>query len=217
MTGFVDFFIRRPIFATVLALIIILAGAVSIPTLPLAEYPEISPPRVAVTATYTGASAQVVESAVTTPLEQQINGAQNIKYITSTSGNDGTSNINVTFDLERDVDLAAVDIQNRISAAQGRLPEEVKRTGVQVNKVSNSFVLAIGILTPDNRYSSQFLSNYADIYIRDALKRVKGVGEVRIFGERKYSMRVWLDPHRLAVKGITAQDVVTAIDRKSVV
>ncbi|HNG73293.1 MAG TPA: efflux RND transporter permease subunit, partial [Candidatus Obscuribacter sp.] len=112
MTGFVDFFIRRPIFATVLALIIILAGAVSIPTLPLAEYPEISPPRVAVTATYTGASAQVVESAVTTPLEQQINGAQNIKYITSTSGNDGTSNINVTFDLERDVDLAAVDIQN---------------------------------------------------------------------------------------------------------
>lgn len=212
MTGFVDFFIRRPIFATVLALIIILAGAVSIPTLPLAEYPEISPPRVAVTATYTGASAQVVESAVTTPLEQQINGAQNIKYITSTSGNDGTSSINVTFDLERDVDLAAVDIQNRISAAQGRLPEEVKRTGVQVNKVSNSFVLAIGILTPDNRYSSQFLSNYADIYIRDALKRVKGVGDVRIFGERKYSMRVWLDPHRLAVKGITAQDVVTAIN-----
>lgn len=208
---FVDFFIKRPIFATVLALIIILAGAVSIPTLPLAEYPEISPPRVQVTATYTGASAQVVESAVTTPLEQQINGAQNVKYITSSSGNDGTSNINVTFDLERDVDLAAVDIQNRISVAQGRLPEEVKRTGVQVNKVSNSFVLAIGILTPDNRYTSQFLSNYADIYIRDALKRVKGVGEVRIFGERKYSMRVWLDPSRLAVKGVTPQEVVQAI------
>lgn len=212
----VDFFIRRPIFATVIALIIILAGAVSIPTLPLAEYPEISPPKVSVTATYTGASSQVVESAVTTPLEQQINGAQNIKYITSTSGNDGTSTINVTFDLERDIDLAAVDIQNRISAAQGRLPEEVKRTGVTVNKVSNSFVLAIGILTPDNRYSSQFLSNYADIYIRDALKRVKGVGDVRIFGERKYSMRVWLDPHKLANKGITAQEVVTAINDQNI-
>ncbi|MBL0185482.1 MAG: multidrug efflux RND transporter permease subunit [Candidatus Obscuribacter sp.] len=212
----VDFFIRRPIFATVIALIIILAGAVSIPTLPLAEYPEISPPKVSVTSTYTGASSQVVESAVTTPLEQQINGAQNIKYITSTSGNDGTSTINVTFDLERDIDLAAVDIQNRISAAQGRLPEEVKRTGVTVNKVSNSFVLAIGILTPDNRYSSQFLSNYADIYIRDALKRVKGVGDVRIFGERKYSMRVWLDPHKLANKGITAQEVVTAINDQNI-
>lgn len=216
MFAMVDFFIRRPIFATVIALIIILAGAVSIPTLPLAEYPEISPPKVSVTSTYTGASSQVVESAVTTPLEQQINGAQNIKYITSTSGNDGTSTINVTFDLERDIDLAAVDIQNRISAAQGRLPEEVKRTGVTVNKVSNSFVLAIGILTPDNRYSSQFLSNYTDIYIRDALKRVKGVGDVRIFGERKYSMRVWLDPHKLANKGITAQEVVTAINDQNI-
>lgn len=213
---FVDFFIRRPIFATVIALIIVLAGAVSIPTLPLAEYPEISPPKVSVTSVYTGASAQVVESAVTTPLEQQINGAQAVKYISSTSGNDGTSTINVTFDLERDIDLAAVDIQNRLSGALGRMPEEVKRTGVQVNKVSNSFVLAIGILTPDNRYSSQFLSNYADIYVRDALKRVKGVGEVRIFGERKYSMRVWLDPSRLSVKGITAQDVVSAVSDQNI-
>jgi HAE1 family hydrophobic/amphiphilic exporter-1 len=208
---FVDFFIRRPIFATVCALIIILAGAVSIPTLPLAEYPDISPPKVSVTSTYTGASAEVVESAVTTPLEQAINGAQSIKYITSTSGNDGTSTININFDLGRDVDLAAVDVQSRISSAQGRLPEEVKRTGVTVAKVSNSFVLAIGILTPDDRYSSQFLSNYADVYIKDAIKRVKGVGDVRIFGERKYSMRVWLDPSRLANRGVTPQDVVAAV------
>lgn len=208
---FVDFFIRRPIFATVCALIIVLAGAVSIPTLPLAEYPDISPPRVSVTSMYTGASAEVVESAVTTPLEQQINGAQSIKYITSSSGNDGTSTINVTFELERDIDLAAVDIQSRISSAEGRLPEEVKRTGVTVAKVSNSFVLAIGIFNPDNRYSSQFLSNYADIYIKDALKRVKGVGNVQIFGERKYSMRIWLDPNKLAKKGVTPQDVVNAV------
>jgi HAE1 family hydrophobic/amphiphilic exporter-1 len=213
---FVDFFIRRPIFATVCALIIILAGAVSIPTLPLAEYPDISPPKVAITSTYTGASAEVVESAVTTPLEQAVNGAQSIKYITSSSGNDGTSTINVTFDLGRDVDLAAVDVQSRLSSAQGRLPEEVKRTGVSVEKVSNSFVLAIGVLSPDDRYSSQFLSNYADIYIKDALKRIKGVGEVRIFGERKYSMRIWLDPHKLANRGVTPQDVVAAIAEQNV-
>ncbi len=213
---FVDFFIRRPIFATVCALIIILAGVVSIPTLPLAEYPDISPPKVSVTSTYTGASAEVVESAVTTPLEQAINGAQSIKYITSTSGNDGTSTININFDLGRDVDLAAVDVQSRISSAQGRLPEEVKRTGVTVAKVSNSFVLAIGILTPDDRYSSQFLSNYADVYIKDALKRVKGVGDVRIFGERKYSMRIWLDPTKLVNKGVTPQDVVAAIAEQNV-
>ncbi len=213
---FVDFFIGRPIFATVCALIIILAGAVSIPTLPLAEYPDISPPKVSVTAAYTGASAEVVESAVTTPLEQAINGAQNIKYITSTSGNDGTSTININFDLGRDVDLAAVDVQSRISSAQGRLPEEVKRTGVTVAKVSNAFVLAIGILTPDDRYSSQFLSNYSDVYIKDAIKRVKGVGDVRIFGERKYSMRIWLDPGKLANKGVTPQDVVAAIAEQNV-
>ncbi len=213
---FVDFFIKRPIFATVCALIIILAGAVSIPTLPLAEYPDISPPKVSVTSTYTGASAEVVESAVTTPLEQAINGAQSIKYITSTSGNDGTSTININFDLGRDVDLAAVDVQSRISSAQGRLPEEVKRTGVTVAKVSNSFVLAIGILTPDDRYTSQFLSNYADIYIKDAIKRVKGVGDVRIFGERKYSMRLWLDPGKLVNKGVTPQDVVAAVAEQNV-
>src|ERR1700735_5388717 len=141
---FVDFFIKRPIFATVWALIIVLAGLVSIPTLPLAQYPNISPPRVAVTSNYIGASAQVVESAVTTLLEQQINGATGVKYISSTSGNDGTSSINVTFDLERDIDLAAVDVQSRVNAVQGRLPDEVKRTGVSVNKLSTSFVMAIG-------------------------------------------------------------------------
>jgi HAE1 family hydrophobic/amphiphilic exporter-1 len=213
---FVDFFISRPIFATVCALIIILSGAVSIPSLPLAEYPNIAPPTVSVTSAYTGASAETVESAVTTPLEQQINGAQNVKYITSTSGNDGTSTISIAFDLDRDLDLAAVDVQSRVSAVQGRLPEEVKRTGVTVAKVSTAFVLAIGVGSLDGRYSSQFLSNYADVYIKDALKRVKGVGDVRIFGERKYSMRIWLDPHKLANKSLTPQDVVDAINDQNV-
>jgi len=213
---FVDFFIKRPIFATVCALIIILAGAVSIPTLPLAEYPNIAPPTVSVTSVYTGANAETVESAITTPLEQQINGAQNVKYITSTSGNDGTSTINIAFDLERDLDLAAVDVQSRVSAVEGRLPEEIKRTGVTVSKVSTAFVLAIGVGSKEGRYSSQFLSNYADVYIKDALKRVKGVGDVRIFGERKYSMRIWLDPHKLANKGLTPEDVVDAVRDQNV-
>lgn len=213
---FVNFFIKRPIFATVCSLIIVLAGGVSLPTLPVAQYPNISPPRVAVTANYTGANAQVVENSVTSPLEQQINGAEGIKYISSTSGNDGTSQISVTFDLERNVDLAAVDVQTRIAAVQGRLPDEVKRTGISVNKVSTAFVIAIGLGSSDNRYSSQFLSNYADLYIKDALKRVKGVGECQIFGERKYSMRVWLDPQKLAHHNLSASDVVQAVAEQNV-
>lgn len=213
---FVDFFIKRPIFSTVCALITVLAGAVTLPTLPVAQYPDITPPRVAVTATYTGASAQVVENSVTSPLEQQINGAEGIKYICSTSGNDGSSNISVSFDLGRDIDLAAVDVQTRIAAVQGRLPDEVKRTGVTVSKVSTAFVIAIGLASPDNRYSSQFLSNYADLYIKDAIKRVKGVGDCQIFGERKYSMRIWLDPQKLAHHNLSASDAVQAVSEQNV-
>lgn len=207
----VDFFIKRPIFSTVCSFIILLCGLISLPTLPVEEYPNIAPPRVAVGATYTGASAQVVENSVTSPLEQQINGATGIKYISSTSGNDGQSNISITFDLERDIDLAAVDVQTRVAAVQGRLPDEVKRTGVSINKVSTAFVLAIGLNSVDNRYSSQFLSNYADLYIKDALKRIKGVGNCEIFGERKYSMRIWLNPQKLAKQKLTAQDVVQSV------
>lgn len=211
-----DFFINRPIFATVCALIIILAGAVSIPILPLSQYPEIAPPRVSVTSNYIGANAQVVESAVTTILEQQINGIQQGKYITSASGNDGTSSINITFDLGRDVDLAAVDVQGRIAKAEGRLPDEVRRTGVSVEKVSSAFLLAIGMSAPSDRYSAQFLSNYADVYIKDALKRVNGVGDVIIFGERKYCMRIWLDPRKMAQSNVTARQVIDAIREQNV-
>lgn len=213
---FAEFFIKRPIFATVCSLVLVIAGVVSIPTLPVAQYPEIAPPRVSVTSNYTGANAAVVESAVTTVLEKQINGAENIKYISSSSGNDGTSSINITFNLERNIDLAAVDVQTRVSAVQGQLPEEVKRTGIAVNKVSSQFVLAIGIGCRDNRYDSQFISNYTDVYIKDALKRVKGVGDAQIFGERKYSMRVWLDPQRLANRNLTALDVVKAVGEQNV-
>ena len=210
----VEFFIKRPIFSSVCALLIILLGLIAIPTLPVANYPEITPPQVSVTSNYVGANAQTVESAVTTVLEQQINGVEGMKYISSNSGNDGTSTVNVTFNLERNIDNAAVDVQNRVASALGRLPNEVKTTGVTVQKVSNSIVLGIGL--GSDRYDSLFVSNYADLYIKDALKRVKGVGDVRIFGERKYSMRLWLDPTKLASRKITASDVYQALAEQNV-
>lgn len=213
---FVDFFIKRPIFASVCSMIILVSGLVCIPMLPVAQYPNIAPPRVSVSSFYTGANATTVESGVTTLLEQQINGADDVKYIGSTSGNDGASTIEITFDIGRDLDLAAVDVQSRVSAIQGRLPDDVKRTGVSVNKVSSQFVIAIGIGSVDNRYSPQFLSNYTDMYIKDALKRVKGVGNAQIFGERKYSMRIWLDPSRLARRGLIATDVINAVAEQNV-
>ena len=212
----VDFFIRRPIFATVCALLIILAGAVSIPTLPISLYPTLAPPQVTVTSNYVGANASVVESAVTTPLEQQINGVEGMHYITSTSSNDGTSNINVTFRTGYDLNIAAVDVQNRVATAQGRLPQEIKNTGVTITKANPNFVFAAGFYSPDNSLSNQYISNYLDVYVKDALKRIPGVGDVLIFGERKYAMRIWLDPTKLAARQLTAADVVSALQEQNV-
>ncbi len=213
---FVEFFIRRPVFATVCALLILLAGIAVIPTLPIAQFPNLAPPQVGVTSAYIGASAQTVESAVTIPLEQQINGAEGMKYITSTSGNDGTSQISVTFDLTRDPDLATVDIQNRVNTAQGRLPGAVKAVGITTQKTSQNFVFGAAIISDNNKYSTLFMSNYLDVYVRDALKRIPGVADVIIFGERKYSMRLWIDPVRLAGRGLTAPDVVAALSEQNV-
>jgi len=212
---FVEFFIRRPVFASVCALLIVLAGSAVIPTLPIAQFPNLTPPQVGVTSSYIGASAQTVESAVTIPLEQQINGAEGMKYVTSTSGNDGTSSITVTFDLTRDPDLATVDIQNRVNTAQGRLPSAVKAVGITTQKTSQNFVFGAAVIS-DNKYSTLFMSNYLDVYVRDALKRIPGVADVIIFGERKYSMRLWLDPVRLAGRGLTAPDVVSALSEQNV-
>jgi len=213
---FVDFFIRRPVFATVCALMIVLAGSAVIPTLPVAQFPNLAPPQVGVSSFYIGASAQTVESAVTIPLEQQINGAEGMKYMTSTSGNDGSSNITVTFDLTRDPDLATVDIQNRVNTAQGRLPGAVKSVGITTAKTSENFVFGAGVISDNNRYSTLFMSNYLDVYVRDSLKRIPGVANVFIFGERKYSMRLWLDPVRMAGRGLTASDVVNALAEQNV-
>jgi hydrophobic/amphiphilic exporter-1 (mainly G- bacteria), HAE1 family len=212
----VDFFIHRPVFSSVCALLIILAGATVIPTLPIAQFPNLAPPQVSVTAVYTGASAQTVESAVTTPLEQQINGAEGMKYITSSSTNDGVSSITATFDLNRDPDLASVDIQNRVNTALGRLPNAVKQVGVTVAKSSENFVFGAAVYSPDGRYSTFFMSNYLDVYVRDVLKRVPGVADVLIFGERRYSMRLWLDPARMAARALTADDVVNALGEQNV-
>jgi HAE1 family hydrophobic/amphiphilic exporter-1 len=213
---FVDFFVRRPVFATVCALLIILAGAAVIPTLPVAQFPNLAPARVGVSSFYIGASAQTVESAVTIPLEQQINGSEGMKYITSTSGNDGTSQISVTFDLSRDPDLATVDIQNRVNTAQGRLPSAVKAVGITTQKTSQNFVFGAAVISDNNKYPPLFMSNYLDVYVRDALKRIPGVADVIIFGERKYSMRLWLDPVRMAGRGLTAPDVVAALGEQNV-
>ena len=213
---FVDFFIRRPVFATVCALMIILAGAISIPSLPVAQFPDLAPPQVVVTSVYIGANAQTVESAVTIPLEQAINGVPSMKYITSTSSNSGVSTITVTFDVSRDVDLAAVDVQNRVSQALGRLPNEVKNTGVIVTKQASGFVFGAGVYSEHGEYDSLFLSNYIDVYVRDALKRVPGVNDAFLFGERKYAMRIWLDPARMAERGLTATTVINALNEQNV-
>src|SRR5215813_1080286 len=213
---FAEFFIRRPVFATVCALLIVLGGLVSIPTLPISQFPDLAPPQVGVTSVYIGASAQTVESAVTIPLEQQINGAEGMKYMTSTSGNDGSSNILITFDLTRDPDLATVDIQNRVNTALGRVPGAVKSVGITTAKTSQNFVFGAAVISDNNRYSTLFMSNYLDVYVRDALKRIPGVADVIIFGERKFSMRLWLDPVRMAGRGLTAPDVVNALAEQNV-
>jgi HAE1 family hydrophobic/amphiphilic exporter-1 len=212
----VEFFIRRPIFATVCALLIVLAGAVSMPTIPISLYPQLAPPQVVVSSNYIGANSQDVESAVTTIMEQAINGVEGMRYISSTSSNDGTSTITVTFNIGYDLDIAAVDVQNRVATAQGRLPAAVKNTGISITKANSNFVLAAGFISPDHSLSTAFISNYLDVYVADALKRVPGVGNVVIFGERKYAMRIWLDPNKLAARGLTPLDVITALTDQNV-
>src|SRR4051812_17053936 len=213
---FVNFFIQRPIFAAVCSTILTLLGLMAIPTLPIAQYPDLAPPQVTVTATYVGASSDIVESAVTVPLEQELNGVEGMRYITSSSGNDGVSTITVTFEASRDIEIAAVDVQNRVGRAASRLPAQVNQTGIVVNKASSQLLMSMGLYSPDERFDAKFLSNYADVNLRDAIKRIKGVGEVRIFGERKFSMRLWLDPTELARRKLTAQDVTRALAEQNI-
>jgi len=213
---FVDFFIHRPVFATVCALLIILAGAICIPNLPVAMYPTLAPPVVSVSADYIGADAETVEKAVTIPLEEAINGVEGMRYISSASTNSGSCEIDITFQTGYNLDIAAVDVQNRVASVEGRLPGEVVSTGIDVLKSNFNFILGAGFFTRDGRYSSEYISNYLDIYVIDALKRVPGVGDVVNFNARKYAMRVWLDPVRLAARDLTATDVVNALEEQNV-
>jgi HAE1 family hydrophobic/amphiphilic exporter-1 len=212
----VDFFIHRPVFATVCALLIILAGAVVVPSLPISLYPQLAPPQVTVGSAYIGANSSQVESAVTRPLEEAINGVPGMRYIQSTSANDGTSAITTTFNTGYDLDVAAVDVQNRVSSASGLLPAEVNQTGITVSKANSNFVFGAGIYCEHGEYSNLFMSNYLDVYIKDAIKRVKGVGDVTIFGVGQYAMRIWLDPVKLAARSLTASDVIAALQEQNV-
>lgn len=212
----VNFFIKRPVFTTVCALILLLIGAVSIPTLPIAQFPDISPTQINVQATYIGADAETVEKTVTSIIEREINGVEGMRYMTSSSSNSGVSTITATFDSSRNKDIAAVDVQNRVSLAEPQLPEPVLQTGVTVSKESSNILLAMSLYTEDGSYDDIFLSNYADLYIVDALRRVEGVGNVVIFGERTYAVRMWLNPLRLASRNLTAQDVVTALQEQNI-
>ncbi len=194
----------------------VLAGAICYTLLPVSQFPDISPPQVVVSANYPGASAQVVADTVTTPLEEQINGVQGMAYLASSSSNDGSSTITVTFNVGYNLDIAAVDVQNRVSQAASSLPALVNQAGVTVKKQNPNFVLIVNLTSPDGSVDPVALSNFAYLQILDPLKRLPGVGDVQIFGERRYSMRVWLNPDRLAELGITATDVQAAIAEQNV-
>jgi len=213
--GFVAFFIDRPIFAAVVAILITLGGAISIPLLPISQFPPIVPPTVQVAANFAGASADVVERTMTLPIEEQVNGVEGMLYMSSTSATDGQLTLTVTFDLGRDPDIATVDVSNRVRIAEPRLPEEVRRVGITTRKQSPDLTMVVNLLSPDESRDALFLSNYALINVVDALKRVRGVGTVSIFGERRYAMRIWLDPEKLAKLELSASDVVAAVREQS--
>ncbi len=213
---FVETFIKRPVFTIVCSIVVLSMGLVSIPTLPIEQYPDISPVQVVVSANYIGASAEVVEKTVTTVLERQINGVDGMKYINSISSEDGTSQITVTFEQGYNIDIAAVDVLNRVSLAEPQLPDSVRQTGVSVTKQSSAILLGMAIFSEEEgKYDSNFISNYADLYVLDEIRRIRGVANIQPFGERRYAMRLWLDPQRLASRGITAQDVVDAINEQN--
>src|SRR5436853_2727101 len=212
---FSRFFINRPIFASVLSIVIVLAGSIALFTLPVAQYPEIAPPTVEVSAYYPGANAQVVADTVAAPIEQQVNGVEDMLYMSSQCTNDGAYSLTVTFRPGIDLNMAQVLVQNRVALANPILPELVRRRGVMVKKKSPSTLMIVNLFSPDQSRNALYLSNFATIQVRDELSRLRGVGDITYLGQRDYSMRIWLDPQKMASRNLSPSDVTKAIEQQN--
>ncbi|MFM2421755.1 MAG: hypothetical protein RL291_285, partial [Pseudomonadota bacterium] len=213
--GFSHTFIKRPIFAAVLSLLITILGGIAYTQLGVNQLPEIAPPTVIVTTSYPGASAQTVADTVAAPIEQEINGVEGMIYLYSQSTADGQLSITVSFDIGIDIDKAQTLVQNRVAQAERRLPDEVRRNGLTVRKRAADFLMSVHLISPDNTYDQVYISNYALLNVRDRLMRVEGVGDVNLFGAREYAMRIWLDPERVAARGMTAEEVLNALRQQN--
>lgn len=213
---FSRFFIYRPVFAGVISIVIVLAGLITVGLLPIEKTPDITPPTVKVSATYPGASASVIADTVATPIEQQVNGVEDMIYMSSKSSDDGKMELTVTFEVGTDIDMATVLVQNRVSIAEPQLPEEVRKQGITVKKQSTNITLLVNLVSPDGDYDELFLSNYINLNIKDVLSRVSGVGEIVVFGAKDYGMRIWIDPNRLAARNLTTNDIVAALRDQNV-
>ena len=213
---FSHFFISRPIFAAVLSIVTLLVGGIAAFQLPIAQYPEVTPPTVVVTASYPGANPQVVAETVATPIEQQVNGVEDMLYMSSQATSDGQMTLTITFKLGTDLNTAQVLVQNRVAVAEPLLPEETRRIGVTVTKRQPSLLMVVHLVSPDGTYDQLYTNNYAYLQVRDSLARLQGVGDVQVFGAREYAMRIWLDPDRAASRSLTATDVVNAVREQNV-
>src|SRR3954447_12802814 len=210
------FFINCPIFATVLSIAITLIGGIALASLPIAQYPRITPPGIQISISYPGASAPVVADTVAAPIEQQVNGIEGMLYMSSQMGNDGTYALTVTFDIGTDVNSALVMVQNRVTLAMPQLPSQVQNQGITIRKKTPDMLMIVNFFSPDDRYDDIYLSNFATIYLKDELLRVYGVSDINFMGQRDYSIRVWLDPQKLASRSMTAMDVANAIRSENV-
>ena len=213
---FSHFFVDRPIFASVLSIVLLIVGSIAYFQLPVAQYPEIAPPTIVVRTSYPGADSQTIADTVATPIEQEVNGVEDMLYMSSYSSADGSMSLTITFKLGTDLDKAQVLVQNRVAIAEPRLPDDVRRIGITTVKSSPDLMMVVHLLSPNNRYDQLYISNYARTRIRDLLVRLDGVGDVQLFGERQYSLRIWLDPEKLSAYSMTAGDIVQAVPSSTI-